>query len=79
MAIMITDDCINCGACEPECPNNAISQGEEIYVISGEFIDEYGRYPAGSWIRNPDQSRHTPYTRDEGALIYVKVGHLGAR
>jgi hypothetical protein len=30
---MITSECINCGACEPECPNNAISQGEEIYVI----------------------------------------------
>ena len=33
MATTITSDCINCGACEPECPNNAISQGEEIYVI----------------------------------------------
>ena|SRR5713226_1212124 len=33
MATMITSDCINCGACEPECPNNAISQGEELYVI----------------------------------------------
>lgn len=33
MATMITSDCINCGACEPECPNNAISQGEDIYVI----------------------------------------------
>lgn len=33
MATMITAECINCGACEPECPNNAISQGEEIYVI----------------------------------------------
>ncbi|HWP59175.1 MAG TPA: YfhL family 4Fe-4S dicluster ferredoxin [Candidatus Acidoferrales bacterium] len=30
---MITNDCINCGACEPECPNNAISQGENLYVI----------------------------------------------
>ena len=30
---MITNDCINCGACEPECPNNAISQAEELYVI----------------------------------------------
>ncbi|HKX52102.1 MAG TPA: 4Fe-4S binding protein, partial [Candidatus Binatia bacterium] len=28
MATMITNECINCGACEPECPNNAISQGE---------------------------------------------------
>lgn len=33
MATMITSECINCGACEPECPNNAISQNEEIYVI----------------------------------------------
>lgn len=30
---MITDDCINCDVCEPECPNGAISMGPEIYVI----------------------------------------------
>ena len=33
MALMITDECINCDVCEPECPNGAISQGVEIYVI----------------------------------------------
>ncbi|MFI0398193.1 MAG: YfhL family 4Fe-4S dicluster ferredoxin [Thiolinea sp.] len=33
MALMITDECINCDVCEPECPNNAISPGDEIYVI----------------------------------------------
>jgi ferredoxin len=33
MALIITDECINCDVCEPECPNNAISQGTEIYVI----------------------------------------------
>ncbi|QAZ38975.1 ferredoxin [Methylibium sp. Pch-M] len=33
MALMITDDCINCDVCEPECPNQAISLGPEIYVI----------------------------------------------
>lgn len=33
MATMITNECINCGACEPECPNNAISQGDPVYVI----------------------------------------------
>jgi len=33
MALMITDECINCDVCEPECPNGAISQGAEIYVI----------------------------------------------
>ena len=50
--------------------------GEEIFVIEGCFFDEHGEYPAGSWIRSPDQSQHAPYTRDEGALIYVKTGHL---
>ena len=33
MALMITDECINCDVCEPECPNAAISQGDEIYEI----------------------------------------------
>jgi hypothetical protein len=33
MATMITNECINCGACEPECPNNAISQGDPVFVI----------------------------------------------
>jgi ferredoxin len=33
MALIITDECINCDVCEPECPNDAISQGAEIYVI----------------------------------------------
>ena len=33
MALMITDECINCDVCEPECPNDAIYQGPEIYVI----------------------------------------------
>ncbi|MEM7104741.1 MAG: 4Fe-4S binding protein [Bacteroidota bacterium] len=34
MAIMITDECINCGACEPECPNNAIYEGGIEWAIS---------------------------------------------
>jgi ferredoxin len=33
MALWITDECINCDVCEPECPNDAISMGLEIYVI----------------------------------------------
>jgi ferredoxin len=33
MAFIITEDCIACGACEPECPNEAISQGDSYYVI----------------------------------------------
>jgi anti-sigma factor ChrR (cupin superfamily) len=52
--------------------------GEEIFVLEGVFRDERGAYPAGSWLRSPPMSRHTPYTEAEGALIYVKVGHVGA-
>jgi ferredoxin len=33
MALTITDECINCDVCEPECPNQAISMGDTIYVI----------------------------------------------
>ena len=33
MALKITEDCINCDVCEPECPNEAISMGPEIYII----------------------------------------------
>lgn len=33
MATMITEECINCGACEPECPNQAISEGDDVYII----------------------------------------------
>ena len=49
--------------------------GEEILVLEGTFSDEYGDYPAGSWLRSPHLSRHQPFS-DEGCLIYVKVGHL---
>ena len=40
MALMITDDCINCDVCEPECPNDAIYQGEEIYEIDPKKCTE---------------------------------------
>ena len=40
MALMITADCIVCGACEPECPNNAISAGEIVYEINPDLCTE---------------------------------------
>lgn len=40
MATYITSDCINCGACEPECPNGAISEGAEIYIIDPKLCTE---------------------------------------
>lgn len=52
--------------------------GEEIFVLDGVFHDEHGSYPAGAWIRSPRYSQHAPFTQSEGALIYVKTGHLDA-
>lgn len=49
--------------------------GEEVFVIKGQFIDEYGRYPQGTWIRSPHLSEHNPYVEEE-TIILVKVGHL---
>ena len=40
MALLITDDCINCTVCEPECPNNAISAGDDLYVIDADKCTE---------------------------------------
>lgn len=40
MALLITDECINCDVCEPECPNEAISMGPETYVIDPDRCTE---------------------------------------
>ncbi|HUT96788.1 MAG TPA: YfhL family 4Fe-4S dicluster ferredoxin [Dehalococcoidales bacterium] len=40
MAYKITEECISCGACEPECPNGAISEGDEIYIIDPKKCTE---------------------------------------
>jgi anti-sigma factor ChrR (cupin superfamily) len=49
--------------------------GEEILVLQGEFCDEHGRYPEGTWMRSPHMSQHTPFS-ETGCLIYVRVGGL---
>lgn len=40
MSLMITDECINCDVCEPVCPNEAISQGQDIYEINPNLCTE---------------------------------------
>ncbi len=40
MSLLITDECINCDVCEPECPNGAIAQGVDIYVIDPKLCTE---------------------------------------
>ncbi len=49
--------------------------GEEIFVLEGTFQDEFGDYPAGTWLRSPHLSAHQPYS-EPGCLILVKTGHL---
>ena len=46
--------------------------GEEFLVLEGVFEDDYGQWPAGSYIRNPPQSSHTPGSTD-GCTIFVKL------
>jgi anti-sigma factor ChrR (cupin superfamily) len=52
--------------------------GEELLVLDGVLHDDLGRYPRHSWVRSPRWSRHAPHTGPDGALSYVKLGHLPA-
>lgn len=73
MATMITSDCINCGACEPECPNNAISQHEDLYVIDPLLCTEcvgFHDYEACAAVCPVDCCVTDPNNvEDEAALI----------
>lgn len=46
--------------------------GEEFIVLEGEFRDEHGVYPAGTYVRNPPGSRHAP-SAPSGCLLFVKL------
>ncbi len=49
--------------------------GEEILVLEGQFSDEHGDYPAGTYIKNPPGSSHSPFT-EMGCVLLVKLRHL---
>ncbi|WP_456404758.1 YfhL family 4Fe-4S dicluster ferredoxin [Thiolapillus sp.] len=79
MALMITDECINCDVCEPECPNGAIYMGEEIYEIDPELCTEcVGHYeepqcvevcPVDCIIVNPEHEE----TEEELRAKYERI------
>ncbi len=50
--------------------------GEEIFILEGTLHDEHGAYPRGTWLRSPHMSQHNPFTKADGAVIFVKTGHL---
>ena len=58
MALMITDECINCDVCEPVCPNDAIYEGEEIYEINPDLCTEC----VGHFLMSHNVSRFAPLT-----------------
>ena len=49
------------------------SGGEEFFVLEGEFGDEHSMYPAGTYVRNPIGTSHSPRVGDEGCIILVKL------
>ena len=63
MAIKITDECINCGACEPECPNNAIYEGGVEWAIS-DGTSVKGEFRLMSGTETTASSRHEPVAVD---------------
>ncbi len=79
MALLITDACINCDVCEPECPNGAISRGPEIYVIDPDRCTEcVGHFDAPQCQRVcpvdciPLDPRHVE-TKDELQRKYLRL------
>jgi anti-sigma factor ChrR (cupin superfamily) len=58
-------------------PEHEHTLGEEFLVLSGVFSDEHGDYPAGTYIRNPPGSRHSPRSAP-GCMIFVKLRQMRA-
>ena len=60
-------------AANSKFPRHHHGGGEEIYVLEGEFADEHGRYPAGTYVRNPVGTSHAPNVGPLGCVIFVKL------
>jgi anti-sigma factor ChrR (cupin superfamily) len=54
-------------------PEHVHGGGEEFLVLEGVFADEHRSYPAGTYVRNPIGTRHSPRVGDEGCIIFVKL------
>ena len=75
MALIIKDACINCDVCEPECPNGAISQGEDIYVINPQLCTEcvgHHNEPQCVEVCPVDCISHDPLHVEDKQTLYQK-------
>lgn len=83
MSLLINDECINCDVCEPECPNSAITQGDEIYEIDPNLCTEcVGHFdepqcievcPVDCILKDPDN----PESEDQLLGKYQKLIAVG--
>ena len=79
MALLINAECINCAACEPECPNSAITAGDEIFIVNADKCTEcVGHYDESQCIAAcpvdcivPDENRVE--TREQLQAKYERV------
>ncbi len=79
MALMITDECINCDVCEPECPNDAISMGEEHYDIDPQRCTEcVGHFeePQCRQVCPVDCIPLNPTVKDDQASLWARYRRL---
>lgn len=79
MATHITEECINCGACEPECPNEAISEGEETYVIDPNLCTEcvgFHAYEACQAVCPVECCLPDPNVREDEAELLARAVKL---
>jgi ferredoxin len=89
MATHITQDCINCGACEPECPNEAITQGSEIYVIDEDRCTECVGFnakeacqavcPVECCVPDPERAETEPELLSRAVAMHPEDEELKAR
>lgn len=82
MALMITDECINCDVCEPECPNEAIYQGEIIYEIDPKLCTEcVGHYDTPQCVEvcPIDCIPPNPEVVESKEALQLKYEHLMAQ
>jgi ferredoxin len=79
MAILITDECITCHACEPECPNSAISLAAEIYVIDPESCTEcvgFSETPMCAYVCPIDVCIDDPDRRETEDELFARALRL---
>ena len=89
MATTITDECINCDACVAECPNDAISEGDDIYVIDAErctecvgFFDHYACQevcPVECCVRDPDKEESEDVLAKRGLELHPDDDELKSK